>query len=523
MGRGMYKVSISGAAEPVVDLYLRDSVLDTGERFPSPSNQPNPNDLSDQVFWWESPDIKIDTSPYYTPDLVFDGVEFDELTHEDPKRTEVNRFYLQLHNRGWQNATNVRLRAFFADASAGLPPLPNALTPPDFNLSSMTNWMPIGPAKTISLLEPNRPVIASWDYTVPNTAATHSCLLAVISSSEDPITTGESNVDLLIANEKRVCLKNLHVIDAGPTPQQTIVTIKFHNVRQRDDLIDIVINPIEFSEGVVGLLLPPVKFADEGKALDGVKVYRLRETEDIGEFYVRPGTKLDIEWDRILSQVDHKRLFEFDVTKTSALRGIKLSRESVLQGLITLRGSRRVPYGQTQRFNVLQLQDGRIVGGSTYELRLCRAQGLHPVSHIRVLLEKVRILDDHDPWLKRAGEFHFTTVVTFNDDPCRRYWHRIPQKGYITIDQTSGRNERELKECIFDGYVTEDDRMEISLLPVEQDWLDPDDPLSRYRRRFEGPAENWVGRYGPNDEEPRNDPERLKDWHLWYVVESVAL
>ena len=144
-GRGMYKVSISGAAEPAVDLYLRDSLLDTGERFPSPSNQPNPNDLADQVFWWESPDIKVDTTPYYTPDLVFDGVEFDELPDQDPKRTQVNRFYLQLHNRGWQNATNVRVRAFLADASAGLPALPNALTPPDFNLSSTANWTPDRP------------------------------------------------------------------------------------------------------------------------------------------------------------------------------------------------------------------------------------------------------------------------------------------------------------------------------------------------------------------------------------------
>ena len=37
MGRGMYKLNIApGGVEPTVDLYLRDSLLDTGERFPSP-------------------------------------------------------------------------------------------------------------------------------------------------------------------------------------------------------------------------------------------------------------------------------------------------------------------------------------------------------------------------------------------------------------------------------------------------------------------------------------------------------
>ena len=136
-GRGMYKLNIAPASsEPQVDLYLRDSILDVGKRFPSPSGLPNPNDVSDQVYWWESPDIKVDTTPYYTPDAVFDGVEFDEdLVHNDPKRTEVNRFYLQVHNRGWHSTSNVKVRAFFADAHAGLPSLPNALTPPDFNLT----------------------------------------------------------------------------------------------------------------------------------------------------------------------------------------------------------------------------------------------------------------------------------------------------------------------------------------------------------------------------------------------------
>ena len=71
----------------------------------------------------------------------------------------------------------------------------------------------------------------------------------------------------------------------------------------------------------------------------------------------------------------------------------------VLRGLVSLRGSRKVAYGTTQQFTVLQQQGGEVVGGSTYELRLNRARGLHPVSHVRVILEKVRILDDHDPCL----------------------------------------------------------------------------------------------------------------------------
>lgn len=525
-GRGMYKLNIAPAAmAPNVDLYLRDSVLDTGERFPSPSGEPNPNDVSDVVDWWESPDIKVDVTPFYVPDAVFDGVEFDEdLTHEDAKRTEVNRFYLQVHNRGWQQTTNVRVRAFFADAHAGLPSLPNALTPPDFNLTSTTNWQPIGPAQTIPVLEPNRPVIVAWDWTVPMSANTHSCLLAVISSGDDPITTAETNVNNLIKSEKRVCLKNLHVINSsGPRPTQQLVTIKFHNAKEVDDLIDIVINPIDFAEGTIGMLLEPVDFANPVEALHGVEIYRLREGEDIGSWYKRPGSKDEIDRSSILRQVDRTQVYEFSETKSSELRGIKIAPKQTIHAVITCKGSRKVPYGRTQKFAVMQRQDGDIVGGSTYEIRLKRAKALVPVSRIRVILEKVQILNDHDPWIKGAGEFHFTACVSFNNDPCRCHWSRVPQTGHHHISDWPGRNEKELNVCVFDGYVAEKDNMSISLLPIEEDWLDPDDELSLYRRQFNGPPETWVGNFGPGDEPDNSDAEKLSDWMLWYRIESVKL
>jgi photosystem II stability/assembly factor-like uncharacterized protein len=521
-GRGMYKVSISGTVSPAVNLYLRDSLLDTGERFPSPSGQPNPNDLNDLVFWWESPDIKVDTTPFYTPDPVFDGVEFDELPDQDAKRSEVNRFYLQLHNRGWQNATNVRARAFLADASAGLPALPNALTPPDFDLTSTAKWTPIGPAQTVAVVEPSRPVMVSWDFTVPNTAATHSCLLAVVSSAQDPMTNPQTNVDLLINSEKRVCLKNLHVV-SGPSPLQTMATIMFHNARDRDDRIDIVIWPVEFSEGTIGLLLPPLTFADERQALDGVEIYPLREGEDIGRFYVRQGDKANADWARVLQQVDRTRLFEFGATRVSALRGIELARGASLQGILTFKGSRRVPHGQTQQFSVAQLQGGNVVGGSTYVLRLERARKMVPVSRIRVVLEKVRILEDREPWFKGRGDFRFTTCVGFNREGARRHLARVPQKGVLKIGDQPGRNERQLDACVFDGFVAESDTMDFTIVAGEKDWLDPADPLTRYHRQFDGPPESWVGRYAPDDEAASSDRERQPDWMVWYRIESVRI
>lgn len=522
-GRGMYKVSIAPAnVEPAADLYLRDSVLDTGERFPTPSGLPNPTDPSDTVGHWESPDIKVEVQPYYSPDAVFDGVEFDtEVEHDDPHRDEVNRVYLQVHNRGYQPTTNVRVRVFFADASAGLPALPNALTPPDFNLSSTADWQPVGPAQTIAELEPNRPIIVTWDFTIPIGAATHSCLLGVVSSNDDPITTNETDVEALHRNEKRVGLKNLHVINSpGPRPAAQLVPLNFHNARDVNDLIDIVIRPNGFSEGVIGMLVPKLTFRDPERALHGVAVVPLRENEFVGDWYVKPGDKpKDIPKD-LWQQLDHTQLYEFDAAKISELRGIQTSPKGKLQAVFTIRGTHNVSYGQRQRFDVMQRQGGRIVGGSTFELRLRRARAMHPVSRIRVILEKVRILDDKDPCFKGAGEFRFNACVAFNDDPCRRHFRRLPHDGYYKISDRPGRNEHLIDTCLFDGFVAEADRMMVSFLPVEWDLFDPDDVLSRYRRIFNGPPETWVGRYGPGDE-GQGDPEALGDWLVWYRIESV--
>ena len=538
-GRGMYKLNIAPVVStPAVDLYLRDSVLDVGQLFPSPSGQPNPNDPADTVNWWESPDIKADVAPFFTPDGLFDGVEFDDdLAHEDPQRGVSNRFYVQLHNRGYENATDVSVRAFLADASAGLPPLPNALTPPDFTLAA-GDWTAMGPAQTIPLLEPNRPVIVSWDYTVPVGAATHSCMLAVLSSAEDPITTTEVSVPSLVPAEKRVALKNLHVINAPPSPIHQLVTLKFHNVLERDGEFDIVIQPESMEEAVLGLLLEPHELTEGREGLKEIELYFPQEGEEIGRWYRRPAlfhesetgkrqeaeveAALREELSGLLARMDRSRLYEPDTIRPSEIRGIKIARGQAMDAVITCRAANPRGAGGLQRFSVLQRQEGRIVGGSTYEIRSRRAAGMHPVSLIRIVLERVQILDDKDPCLKGRGEFVFDSWVTLNNNPNRCRHTRVPERGHIKISDRPGRNVVELDRVLFEGYVGVNDDLEILLLPEEQDLISRDDRLVRYRRWFRSPAESWVGSYAPGDE-GAGDPEAMADWRVWYRIESLPL
>jgi hypothetical protein len=126
---------------------------------------------------------------------------------------------VQVHNRGIQAATGVTVKVVSADASAGLPMLP-----PDFwtafpgNSTNTAQWTPIGPARVIPSLSPTEAAVLEWDWSTPPTAADHSCLLVVIDSASDPIPAANKLFDpgQLVRTEKRVGLKNLHVVDAPP-------------------------------------------------------------------------------------------------------------------------------------------------------------------------------------------------------------------------------------------------------------------------------------------------------------------
>lgn len=101
-----------------------DSKLETGESILSPSGVADPTTPGVNVYWWQSPDIKVDAYPYYPVDALFDGVEFDGATADNVVRNDTahpnaNRLYVQAHNRGPLPAHNVKVKVLWADASGG--------------------------------------------------------------------------------------------------------------------------------------------------------------------------------------------------------------------------------------------------------------------------------------------------------------------------------------------------------------------------------------------------------------------
>src|SRR5258708_3273043 len=151
-GRSMWERPIDATMCQAVDLYVRDDRVDTGRSQPSPSGVPDPFDPSTNVWWWESPDVKVDgpEPAFQTPAPVSDYVAFKtDIVHRSPRRGRVNRFYAQVHNRGAYTAHNVLVRGFFANASMGLPSLPADFWTagrPFTADPSGPDWLPVVPA-----------------------------------------------------------------------------------------------------------------------------------------------------------------------------------------------------------------------------------------------------------------------------------------------------------------------------------------------------------------------------------------
>jgi hypothetical protein len=158
---------------------------------------------------------------YQLPVASVDYLAFESrLTHRSVKRGRVNRMYTQIHNRGIDPATDVVVKILYADATTALPDLPSDFWArfPDDSLDPASLWTPIGAYRNAPAILPTRPAVLEWNWTPSMATAEHSCLLVVVDSATDPIPSVNrvTSIGTLIATERHVGLRNLHVVDAPP-------------------------------------------------------------------------------------------------------------------------------------------------------------------------------------------------------------------------------------------------------------------------------------------------------------------
>ena len=104
-----------------------------------------------------------------------------------------------------------------------------------------------------------------------------------------------------------------------------LVTINFHNALDIDDFIDIVVDPDDFSEGVIRMLVPRLTFRNTESALRGVTVVPLRESEFVGDALgmLNPETSPPISHAIFGNNWTEPNSMSSIPTKISELRGIQ--------------------------------------------------------------------------------------------------------------------------------------------------------------------------------------------------------
>ncbi|MFC9294598.1 WD40/YVTN/BNR-like repeat-containing protein [Streptomyces sp. NPDC057010] len=373
-GRSVWERPVDAVQSKTVDLYVRDTVLDSGRVQPSPSGVADPFDPSPTpgtMWWWQSPDILVDAPEpnYQTPSPVDDYVALTTIAHRTARRDRLNRFYVQVHNRGVSAATNVRVRAFLADASAGLPALPADFWSngkPFAADPTAAAYTPLGPTRTFARLEAAEPGVAEWDYFLPATAAQHSCVLAVATCDEDPVQAAQIfDVGTLVTSKKHAALKNLQVEDAVPggvTPSKAFV-VMLNNFKQTPQPFTVRFDWANLPEGARLY----ITFEKLGNAQGPQPGHGVEQLDNPGQ--VLPATFTDRNG--LVRKFDFARSYVMkpDEHRKNELKGVHIDPERGSRGLAV---NVRLPEGVADRpveFHVLQEFQGKLLGGSTYVVR----------------------------------------------------------------------------------------------------------------------------------------------------------
>jgi hypothetical protein len=348
----------------------------------------------------------------------------------------------------------------------------------------------------------------------------------MVDSPQDPLLPQtELNVDNLTLGNKRVTHRNVQPVTVSSPfggALRAWPSLNFNNGYREPRFFDFVLEQITVADAQLQMILPKVQLQDAlERSVKGFEVHtlgkdglRLMIAEARRQGLISPYvlTQLDTFDDPILLQVQRG-------ATQATLRNVLIPPGGKVVGVFTIAVPPEAVAQQNVRFEVNQYTRGRLIGGSEFTLTTPRKRPQSNLRRLRVVLEKVQILDDKDPWIFGRGEFFFTAEVMVNDDPVRGGRWLVPQQGSLKVSDKPGKNIVEIEQPVFDGAVEPGDHMSISLLATELDLFTRDDRSTRYLRTFSGDPESWIGSYRPDDEP--GDPERMRDWKVWYRIEGV--
>ena len=380
-GRGLWELRTDLAMQPTVDIFVRDHLMDTGRAPSGPVASAAWEDttrhiaLNDPCFWWQCADIKTDAPPNWqlTPSEA-NYLNFEtRLVHEDPEKGNLNRVYVQVHNRGPLAAGNVTVKIMAAGASAGLPDLPADFWTAWPNSAGDANWTPVGTPQTLPVLDPLRPEVLRWDWTPPPDADAHSCMLVVLDSPSDPIpasTKTEFNIARLVTTEKRVGLKNLHVVNLLPDGLRPL-PLYLWAVSLFKTEYSLRIPRLSHPELGLSMLLSKRLSAQLKKPVPGLKVAKLseRDLRRLKDYWLKQEMRSEKWWRHFEDGFDLTRQFSVASDSKGVALPLRMKVDTREEVMLLVRSKKldSVKPGPLANLSLTQAtKAGELVGGSTF-------------------------------------------------------------------------------------------------------------------------------------------------------------
>jgi photosystem II stability/assembly factor-like uncharacterized protein len=369
-GRSIWERPIDAVLCSAVDIYVRDDIVDVGRDIPSPSGVADPFLAGQTDFWYESKDIKLDTPApaYQTPAATIDYVTFEQITHRNPQQGVTSRVYVQVHNRGPNTVDSVQVRPFWSNAGAGLQnvPLDFWTAFPNADPSNTSTWHLVGPTQTIKNLVPAEPQVVEWDWDVPSDAPQHSCMLAVITSADDPVSESGLDPNVFVTGNKHITLKNLHVDSAGSSADPRVRGPYFLDFATLEGIFDVVFLPEFISPGTrIWFHATPFRIAATRSMRDALIGVHVAKTPGVQNFE-RPEEQCGDP-----TRYDLHRAFYLDIAtldRPIGIRGIQIESRQKFSLAIFLQLPGGLNPGRAIRLHAQQHRNGRMVGGSVYEV-----------------------------------------------------------------------------------------------------------------------------------------------------------
>jgi len=213
-----------------VDVWLKDSPEDDGS-VPSSNNN---------TAWWTSTDIIVRNQ--------WD----DEMEHQNPIADQENYIYVYVRNQGIEDAEDVVVNVYYADANQLSPRWPDSFS----FIDSVLVDVPAGGEL--------------WTEAIPwvPPVSGHLCLYVRLESEQDPIQR-EGNVP----GDNNIAQRNIHVIDlqpsGGSTGDTSVNPILSNPSTDPDDQIDLVLRYPDIPDTLRIIVILPDDLFEGWQALGG--------------------------------------------------------------------------------------------------------------------------------------------------------------------------------------------------------------------------------------------------------------